>query len=210
MKLCRDYNQRKDGHRNNHHAYICSTYSRGGKNTCTPHRTLELILVELVKEDIQKQAQRIRFNEDAVVKELLRRKNAAEASNRTAIEQELSTVNTRLAELKRLTQNIYEEMVAGQIPHEVLLELMDKYQAEKQEKTEQAERLSEQLEMVIENERGIHEWIALIKGFAEVQTLDRDLLLRLIDKIVIGQKTCIDGVEQKTIAICYNFVGALD
>ena len=46
--------------------------------------------------------------------------------------------------------------------------------------------------------------------FCPRSEIDRDLLLRLIDKIMVGQKIEMDGVLQQSIIIVYNFVGALD
>lgn len=41
-------------------------------------------------------------------------------------------------------------------------------------------------------------------------TLDRELLIKLIDKIIVGQKTTVDGVERQDITIVYNLVGQVD
>jgi len=210
MKLSRDFNQRKDGHRNNHHAYICGTYSRAGSHACTPHRTRMSILEDLVKEDIQRQAQRILCDEDAVVRELRNRLNAAGNAERTAAERSLKAARTRLAQLDKLIAKSYEEMVAGDIPREVLLDLIDKYQAEHREKTEQAQALAVILEQSEETEQDIQKWVKLIKQYMNVEELDRELLLKLIDKIIVGQKKVVDGVEQQSIIIVYNFVGEVE
>lgn len=209
MKLSRDSNVRKDGHRNNHHAYICCTYSNGGAHACTPHRTLLKILSDLVKEDIRCQAQRILYDEETVVRELLRRKRAVADSEQSLAENQLHEARARLAELDRLIAKLYEETVLGQMPREVLLDLMEKYQGEKQEKAFLAKTLTEKLEQTREAERDVREWVALIKRHMDVEEIDRDLLIRLIDKIVVGQKTTVDGVDRQEITIHYNLVGAL-
>ena len=43
-----------------------------------------------------------------------------------------------------------------------------------------------------------------------VEEIDRELLMRLIDKIVVGQKHEENGAEVQDITIFYNLVGAVD
>lgn len=98
----------------------------------------------------------------------------------------------------------YEEMVAGDIPREVLLGLVDKYQSERNEKNSLACGLANHLAKSDETEQDIHQWIELIKRYISVEEIDRGLLLRLIDKIIMGQKTEVNGVLQQNIIIVYN------
>ena len=42
------------------------------------------------------------------------------------------------------------------------------------------------------------------------EKLDRELLIKLMDKIVVGQKTGVDGVERQEITILYNLVVQID
>jgi hypothetical protein len=43
-----------------------------------------------------------------------------------------------------------------------------------------------------------------------VEEIDRELLVRLIDKIVVGQKRVENGVEVQDITIFYNLVGKVE
>lgn len=210
MKIVRDYNRRKDGHRNNHHAYICCNYSKGGAHACSPHRTMERIFIDLVKRDIQKQSERIRHDEDAVVRELMRRKNASDSSKREDCERKLRDIRQRLAELDRLITKSYEEMVTGEIPRDILLDLMDKYQSEKREAAALADNLTQQLTESQESEQDIRKWIDLMKQNMAADEIDRNLLMRLIDKIVVGQKTKENGIEYQDIRLFYNLAGAVE
>ena len=207
MKISRDSNQRKDGHCNNHHAYICSTYARGGSGACTSHRTLMSIFEGLVLEDIREKAERIRVDEEAVVKELRRRLDEDNDGTRTAAEKRLNATRQRLTELERLTARLYEDMVLGDIPRETLRSLMEKYRAEQEEKTALAAELDKTLAHSREVEYDIREWVSLMKRYMGAEELDRELLLQLIDKIVVGQKTTVDGEERQEITIHYNLVG---
>lgn len=210
MKLVRDCNQRKDGHRNNHHAYICGTYSRGGALACTPHRTLLSIFEGLVLEDIREKAERIRVDEDSVVRALSRKLDDEGSGSRAATEKRLQTLRQRIGELDRLVARLYEDMVLGDIPRDTLLSLMEKYRTEQEEKKKLAEELNKTLTHSQEVEQDIREWVSLMKRYMGATEVDRELLLKLIDKIVVGQKTTVDGEERQEITIHYNLVGTLD
>ena len=210
MKFIRDCNRRKDGSRLNHHAYICCNYSKGGAHACSPHRTMEWLLTDLVKRDIKKQSERILNDEDTVVRELMRHRNASDSSKRDACERQLRSAKQRLAELDRLIAKSYEEMVSGEIPRDILLGLLEKYQSEKREAAELVDELTQQLAQSQESERDIRTWTGLMKRNMAVEEIDRALLMRLIDKIVVGQKREENGVDCQDITIIYNLVGRVE
>lgn len=210
MKFVRDSNTRKDGHKNNHHAYICCTYSKGGKGACSPHRTLQSVFSDLILGDIREKARLIAIDERAVIAEIKRKKQADTTSEQKALEKNLQALRHRLAELERLITKLYEEMVLGDIPREMVLEMMEKYKKEQQEKSILAAQLAEQLTHSKEVEHDIREWVSLIRRYMGVEELDRELLIKLVDKIVVGQKTVADGLERQEITIVYNLVGQID
>ncbi len=210
MKFVRDSNTRKDGHRNNHHAYICCGYSQGGKAICSTHRTLESIFSDLILGDIREKAQLISLDQDAVIAEIKRKKQADTTTEQKSMEKKLQSLRHRLSELERLISKLYEEMVLGDIPREMVLDMMEKYKKEQQEKSILAAQLAEQLTHSQEVEHDIREWVSLIQGSKDIERLDRELLIKLVEKIVVGQKSMVDGVERQEITIIYNLVGRID
>ena len=49
-----------------------------------------------------------------------------------------------------------------------------------------------------------------MQDYSQLETLDRPTLVRLINKIEIGEKSVTDGVTERTINIHYNFVGHVE
>ena len=88
--------------------------------------------------------------------------------------------------------------------------MMEKYKKEQQEKFTLAAQLAEQLTHSQEVEHDIREWVSLIQGSKDIERLDRELLIKLVEKIVVGQKSMVDGVERQEITIIYNLVGRID
>ncbi|MEG0092343.1 MAG: DUF4368 domain-containing protein, partial [Oscillospiraceae bacterium] len=181
-----------------------------GRAICSPHRTLESIFSDLILGDIREKARLIAIDENAVIAEIKHKKQADTTTEQKALEKKHQALRQRLTELERLITKLYEEMVLGDIPRAMVLEMMEKYKKEQEEKSILAAQLAEQLTHSQEVEHDIHEWVSLIRKYMGVEELDRELLLKLVDKIVVGQKTEVDGVERQEITIFYNLVGKVD
>ena len=113
----------------------------------------------------------------------------------------------RLAELERLVQSTYEDKVKGLIPEAVCIELLNKYQTERTEKAAQLEELERRIEDSQTVQNDVQEWVSLIRQYRNLESLDRETLLRLIDKIEIGEQRIVDGLKEREILIYYKFVG---
>lgn len=53
----------------------------------------------------------------------------------------------------------------------------------------------------------VQEWVSLIRQYRHLETLDRETLLRLVDKIEVGERRIVDGMKEREIRIYYKFVG---
>ncbi len=123
---------------------------------------------------------------------------------------ELSALEKRLAELEKLIQAAYEDKVMGRIPESVCINLLNKYEAERVEKLECKKELSAKLAASQENEKSVDDWLDMIQDYAQLEELDRATLVRLIQKIEIGEKHEVDGQIERDINIYYNFVGYVE
>ena len=56
-------------------------------------------------------------------------------------------------------------------------------------------------------EQLVQNWADMIRQYRNLDTLDRETLLRLIDKIEVGEKKIVDGHKEQEIRIHYKFVG---
>ena len=53
----------------------------------------------------------------------------------------------------------------------------------------------------------IQAWGDLIRQYLDLESLDRETVLRLIDHIEIGEKKIVNGQKEQEIRIHYKFVG---
>ena len=82
---------------------------------------------------------------------ILRLKDKEAQSHRTSCEQELKAVKTRLDELERLMQSLYEDKYSGTVPQSVFQTLMRKYETERVEKAAALPELELKLKAHMEN-----------------------------------------------------------
>ena len=98
----------------------------------------------------------------------------------------------------------------GRIPEAICVKLLKQYEAERAEKLESKQRLSAKIAESAADTKSIDDWLNVIQDYAQLETLDRPTLVRLINRIEIGEKSVVDGVTERTINIYYNFVGYVE
>lgn len=213
MRILKDYRSKKrheDGHYGTYKAYMCNRYGSGGKMACSMHyinyKTLETLLLM----DIQCKAALAQNSPAALKERIMAQKNAASQEQRNTLRATLTALDKRLAELEKLVLSTYEDKVKGAIPEAVCVQLMNRYEAERKEKQEQRVQVTAQLEACQEDEQAADDWIALIRDYVHLEELDRPTLLRLINRIEVGEKYELDGKTHRDIKIYYNFVGFVE
>jgi len=92
--------------------------------------------------------------------------------------------------LERLIQSLYEDKVKGAIPEDVCARLISQYEADRREE-----------------QGNIQLWLEALRQYENIETLDRDILLKLIEQIEIGEREIIGNQKQREIRIHYKFVG---
>ena len=199
--------KRKDGTNAHYEAYMCGSYSRSGHTACTTHYIPKGVLEELVLSDIQMHAWEVCMKEKEVIRRMTEQKQTQDRQQNAAMEKSAKALRKRLAELERLIQSVYEDKVLGKIPEEICVRLMAGYQTEQGEKRAQLESVEKKLEEYRKVQEDVREWAALIRSYRDADILDRDMLLRLVDRIEVGETRMVDGEKEREVRICYKFVG---
>lgn len=198
---------KKDGTKAHYEAYMCGSYSRSGHTACTTHYIPKSVLEEMILSDIQARAWEVCVREKETIRYVTEQKQTQGRQEAAAIEKSAKTLKKRLAELERLIQSVYEDKVLGKIPEEVCVRLMTGYQSEQTEKSARLKSLEGKLAEYRKVQEDVREWAALIRQYRDADTLDRDMLLKLVDRIEVGEARTVDGEKEREIRIYYKFVG---
>lgn len=198
---------RKNGTYVEYESYLCGCYSRSGKTACSTHTIYQRPLKEIILADIRAKAELVSIDEKSVVQRLSERMQAQSSQEIAANKKTVKALNKRLTELEKLIAATYEDKVKGLIPESVCIELLNKYQSERNEKAAELKELEQQLDSTQAVQDAVQNWADMIRQYQNLDTLDRETLLRLIDKIEVGEKKIVDGHKEQEIRIHYKFVG---
>lgn len=175
-------------HRTN---YQCSTYERSGRAACSTHHITENTLKSLVCEHIKDKSRQITLDENAMLAKLTAMKKdslAIIANQRRRLEREI-----RLLEVQM--EQVFENKVAGSVTVEQFSTDITKLDG-------QHSVLKNRLEL-LEQASTETNWKSLVKQKSTHIEVDRELLVMLIERIIVGARK--DSTQ--TIEIIYRYEG---
>ena len=202
MKL-NGHAKKRDGSVN--YFYVCGTYSRCGASTCTTHYISQKQIEKIVLVDILAKARYVIENEDEARQEFLRRKETEGTKHLDDARQQLAKCQSRLADLKVMTQKIYQDKLLGKVPEDLCLETLGQFRAEEAELTEKVKSLTATLEQDSKARDDIEEFICRLKQYADAPELTREMCVDLIEYVVIGDRPK-DKSTPRRIQIYYKFL----
>lgn len=169
------------------HNYQCGAYSRYGKFYCTSHHIKMKDINAIVLTDIRMIATLVVEDEEKARQQFLAQKEQIN-SHQTEMEQKrLRDGKYRLEELRKLIPSIYEDKVLGKIPEDVCVNLLEKYQAEQKELSEEVSELEAKLSAVKQDKDDVEEFIRRLKKYTDVHELTREMALELIEYVTIDE-----------------------
>lgn len=195
--------KKRDGSVN--YFYVCGTYSRCGASTCTTHYISQKQIEKIVLVDILAKARYVIENEDEARQEFLRRKETEGTKHLDDARQQLAKCQSRLADLKVMTQKVYQDKLLGKVPEDLCLETLGQFRAEEAELTEKVKSLTATLEQDSKARDDIEEFICRLKQYADAPELTREMCVDLIEYVVIGDSPK-DKSTPRRIQIYYKFL----
>jgi hypothetical protein len=201
---------RKNGNKYEHTNFSCATYSKSGHKGCKPHTIAEKTLHDLVAEQIRVHAKMVKCDENRVIQNIIAMKSSENTASKKTYDAELKNNNKRLIMLDKLIEKLYEDRVNGTVPETVFKSLIQKYEQERVERQQLVKNLEKSIVNIKENNNNAALWARQIKQFSKVETLDAEILLMLIDKIIVSEAKIIDGERVCEIKLVYNLVDSVD
>ena len=135
---------------------------------------------------------------------------AEKQKEKTNIQEELASLETRNRELDSLIEKLYEDYAARMIGAERMNKLLGKYEAESRDIQNQI-NATEQKEKFVSPENSDDKLKKLLKAYTEPTELTQEMLYCLIDRIEISQgiyeKTEFGRRKRQTIKIYFRFSG---
>ena len=163
----------------NHGKYfrgICSIYKKLGKNYCNNVNLREDELIQTVMDNLRSMIQEFVTQDDLKIKQTINNDNA----------KQITQIQSKLKENDNYLVNLYKDKVDGKITEEVFLTLSENISKDKI-------RLENNLKLLNDskppetNEKEVRQTMEQLLELQE-DNINRNLLLKLIDKIEINNK----------------------
>ena len=98
----------------------------------------------------------------------------------------------------------------GNVPQAVFKNLMQGYEQERQEKATALEETERRLAESVQNDRDVEAFLSAVKKYVALESLDREMLLELVDFIEVGERFEKGNQKYRDIVIHYQFMGAME
>ena len=125
-------------------------------------------------------------------------------------QEEIRAAEERIEKLDKIIESLYEDKVEGKISEERYLKMSDTYEAEQLTLNARVKTLKSEIEKAKEQNDKILSFMILIHKYSSFEELTPEILRSFIDKVIVHEKTKVDGHYRQTVEIIYNFVGAID
>lgn len=178
-------------------SFNCGNKSRMGSSYCFSHFISAPILEEIILKDIADKAERIVGHEADFRRKYMEHNAALADRKQSDVKKEIRKSEKRIAELDKLIEAAFEEKVAGKLPENTCIRLIDKYTTEQTELKDRLTVLSQGLESNEQTKTDIDEFIRRMKKYIHAPKLTRELCLELFEKIVIGGHERVTGRPQE-------------
>ena len=164
---------------------FCSTYARHGATFCSNNLISEETLENYIFNELRKVAKKS-LNEGFY--EQFARVNFIETNN-----EEKDLIVRRLSEIKNIIISLYDDKIRGIIDEELFVGMSSKFNSEKSRLTGRLVQIESQMSKSANK----FDYKDIIKKIANFEVIDRNILVKLINKVEVS--------KDKQIFITYNF-----
>jgi hypothetical protein len=171
------------------YSLLCLAYSRFGLRVCHSNAIREDFVENLVIDDLRNTAKQV------LSADFCKQFDGLEQPSEDGTGEQIKAIKAKLDETRQIIKNLYVDKLKGVIDESILFEVSSQYTAEMQSLNNRLAELEQQ------HSAPATDYKSLIKQIANFDTLDKSILLKLIDKIEI--------CKEKKVHISYNFKNPL-
>ena len=189
--------------------FNCSSYRKNLKRTCTSHQITVKAITAIIQDDLKRTIHFAKNHNEEFLQTL---RKDAEAKTKKELKENLREIETsgeRIDKLDKIIESLYEDKVTGKISEERYLKMSDTYETEQATLKERVKTLKAEIEKAKAQDDKILDFMLLIYKYSNFEELTPEILRSFIDKVIVHEKTKINGHYRQTVEIVYNFVGAI-
>lgn len=120
---------------------------------------------------------------------------------------QLEKFNKRIGELDVIIKKTYENNVLDVLSNERFAVLLKDYEQEQSELKEKVVAIQNQIHTFRQTKSNATDFVALVKKYIGIETLDSVIVNELIDRIEVSEQYEQDGQKMQDVEIYYKFAG---
>lgn len=190
-----------------HKVLSCTRYKQKGKDMCTCHYIRYDDLYNVVLNDIKAHIERLNIDEKAFTAKVKKQYDALNGTDTDKIKKVIYEYEKQQEEYDKRFYTLYNDRLNGILPEDKFTMLSKRIESEQQEIKTHIDALNSQLEDCRKEENRIQRFLDILREIEDLQSLDKVLLNKLIDKIIVSEREIVDGKRLQSIEIHYKFVG---
>ena len=190
--------------------YRCSNYKNNSTKSCTSHNIKDYVLRELVLDNIKKAISYVSSFEDLFIQNKLDASLEEQQKIFNTNKKLLSQYEKRVKDIDNLIQHIYEDNISGKITDDRFATLSLNYEKEQKELKEKVNELTIALDKNEQEEFDLTTFIGKVRKYTNIKELTPEIINELIDKILVYEKTKLNGKRYQQIDIYYAGVGIIN
>ncbi len=190
--------------------FVCNYARNKGGKYCTWHYISYKTLYQLVFEDILSLTILLKTDREAFETMLRTKLNAQNAKQLAALKKEQSKLKSRLDELGKIMKKLYEDNALSRITDEQYTHLSADFLIERQQAEQRLSEIAVTLAQQEHNLENAAKFTAVIESLTDIKELNKTILNKLIDKILVHEAEKVDGKRTQLIDIYYRFVGNIN
>ena len=191
--------------------FMCATYKKKGKRTCTAHYIRQQDLEAILLDDIRRVTHFARQNEVLFAKHIGIRKGREAKQEITALQKKLDAMNKRQRELAALFKRLYEDSVLGRIPDEQYRVLSQEYTTEQRAIQEEVPQIEQRLQELRDSTANVNRFMDNARKYTDIPELTAEILHTFIRRVEVGERAeKYSRTAPQEIRIYYRDVGLVD
>ena len=148
----------------------------------------------------------VQIDEKQAREEFLRRSEENSVAVTSADKRKITQGKKRLDELDKLIAAAYEDKVIGRIPEEICVNLLSKYQEERQTLKAEVSEAEARIADAEKNRADVEEFIRRLKAYGDPTELTREMCMELIEFVTVDKCPGRYSKEPREVHIYYKLL----
>lgn len=191
------------------HNFVCSNYRHNSKS-CTMHYIRNVVVEQIVLENLKEVIRYVSDYEDEFVQMVMDTDMRQRNKELSQKKKRLTEIHSRIQELDKIFQRIYEDNISGKLSDERFMKLSKGYEEEQHTLQEEQTFLEKELQKEEKQSVDVKQFLSVVRKYTNLTELTPEIVHEFIDKIIVHAPDKSSGKRLQEIEIIYNHIGVFD